>query len=135
MATDPGAAPAAPIAAGLRSSLVTRPQVGDEAEPSSVETSYTFHMDLETFRRVVPILAWRMALVGSPETLVTLTIGFDAVGLLRYADASVIPTVASTLAQQLGDDHSATYHYTLSVDEISGEPAVIDLPASYVPGP
>jgi hypothetical protein len=126
--------PAAP--SGLRSSIArtVKPAVGDNSEPTSVVTSYAYHLDLPTFRRNMPILAWRTNLRGPDETVVTVTVGFDAVGLLRYADVSVSPSVASTLVELLGDDSSVTYHYTLSVDQISGEPAIIDLPTNVVPG-
>ena len=127
--------PEPPVQSGLRSSIArtTRPAVGDSTEPSSVVTSFTYHLDLPSFRRNMPILAWRANLRGPDETLVTVTVGFDSVGLLRYADVSVPSGVASTLAELLGDHNSVTYHYTLSVDQISGEPVTIDVPASFVP--
>lgn len=134
--TEP-AAPPTPAAAGLRSSIsrAARPAVGDDSAPSAVVTSYTYNLDLTSFRREMPILAWRVNLRGPEETLVTVTVGFDSVGLLRYADVSVPPTVASTLAQLLGNDSSVTYHYTMSVEQISGEPASIEEPLQYVVSP
>ena len=62
----------------------------------------------------------------------TVTIGFDAVGLLRYADVSIPTTSSTTLAQALGNYQFADYHYIFEVTEISGEPFTIDLPADYV---
>jgi hypothetical protein len=120
---------------GLRSGLaatVVRPQVGGPAAPSSVTTSYTYELTLETYRRAVPILAGRTNLFGPADTAVTLTVGFDDVGLLRYADVSMPSSVAATLAQELDTGQRAIYHYTLSVDDISGDPVSIDVPTNVV---
>lgn len=54
---------------------------------------------------------------------------------VRYADISVPSSVATTLAQQLGADHTVVYHYSLEVTEISGEPIVIDVPTNVVDAP
>jgi hypothetical protein len=89
-------------------------------------------VDLETYRRVVPILAGRTMLAGPPATEVTLTIGFDEVGLLRFADVSIPTSVATAIARTLGARYSTVYHYTLEVTEISGEPEQIDVPTKYV---
>ena len=62
----------------------------------------------------------------------TVTIGFDAVGLLRYADVSIPTTSSTTLAQALGNYQFADYHYIFEVTEISGEPITIDLPTDFV---
>lgn len=103
--------------------------------PSAVSTSYTYEFDLATFRRAVPILATRTTIYGPPETPVTLTVGFDEAGLLRFADVGVAPAVASALAEQLGPKNEAIYRYTLQVDEISGEPVSIDVPTDVVEAP
>lgn len=124
-----------PPAGNLRSGLKStdQPRVAGDAPPLSVATSYTYSMDLETFRRAVPIIAGRTDLAGLPNTPVTLTLGFDEVGLLRFADVGITSDVASTLAVQLGTGHQATYHYTLSVETISGEPLAIEVPTNVVP--
>jgi hypothetical protein len=129
--------PGAPTASGFRSSLLpaTRPSVNGPLPPSAVASSFTYQLDLATFRRAVPILASRIGIYGPPLTPVTLTLGFDDVGLLRYADVGMASSVASTLAQQLGSKHSAVYHYTMSVNVISGEPLPIDLPTDAVDAP
>jgi len=125
---------AAPMTAGFKSTLVPdgRPAVAGPVPPSAVTSSFTYQIDLATFRRAVPILASRVGIYGPPLTPVTLTLGFDDVGLLRYADVGMASSVASTLAQQLGSRHTAVYHYTLSVNEISGEPMPIDVPTDVV---
>jgi hypothetical protein len=87
---------------------------------------------METYRRVAPILANRTMIEAPPDTPVTLTIAFDDVGLLRFADVSVASSVATTLAQQLGAGHSGIYRYTLEVTDILGEPIHIDLPTDVV---
>ncbi len=130
--------PASGVSSGLKSSLLSSPNVGvrpavaGPTPPSAVTSSYTYQMDLATYRRAVPILAGRTGIYGPPQTPVTLTLGFDDVGLLRYVDVGMASSVASTLAQQLGPDHSAIYHYTMSVDVISGDPISIDIPTDVV---
>jgi hypothetical protein len=126
--------PVTPSASGLRSSLLpkTRPAVSGLTPPTSVSSSFSYQIDLATFRRAVPILANRIGMYGPPLTPVTLTLGFDDVGLLRYADVGMASSVASTLAQQLGTKHSAIYHYSMSVSVISGEPISIDVPTDVV---
>ncbi len=127
----------APRASGFKSTLLpdTRPAVVGPTPPSAVTSSFTYQIDLATFRRAVPILATRIGMYGPPLTPVTLTLGFDDVGLLRYADVGMTSSVASTLAQQLGSKHSAIYHYTMSVTVISGEPIPIDVPTDVVDDP
>ena len=44
---------------------------------------------METYRRVASILAGRTLIDAPPDTEVTLTIAFDDVGLLRFADISI----------------------------------------------
>jgi hypothetical protein len=122
-----------PAKSGL-ASLIRKRATG-ATPPSAVTTSYTYQFDLATYRRAVPILASRTGLGGPPETPVTLTIGFDDVGLLRFADVSIATSVASTLAQQIGPKHMAIYHYTFSVTEISGEPISIDMPTNVIDAP
>ena len=73
--------------------------------------------------------------LGPGSTPVTLTIGFDDVGLLRFADVEIGSAVATTVAQQLGTKHSAVYHYTLVVDDISGDAISIDVPTDVVDAP
>ena len=126
--------PASGLKSGLKSSLnaEVRPAVTGPTPPSAVTSSYTYQMDLATYRRVVPILAGRTGISGPPQTPVTLTLGFDAVGLLRFADVGMASSVASTLAQQFGPDNSAIYHYTLSVSVISGEPISIEIPTNVI---
>ncbi len=134
MATEPTSG----LKAGFKSSLMSspnadaRPAVAGPTPPSAVTKSYVYQMDLATYRRAVPILAVRTGLAGPPETPVTLTLGFDDVGLLRYVDIGMASSVASTLAQQFGPDHSANYHYTMSVNVISGDPISIDIPTDVI---
>jgi hypothetical protein len=117
---------------GFTRATLTRPAVNTPTAPSSVTTTYSYELDMPTYRRVLPILAGRTNLYAPPETLVLVTIGFDDVGLLRFADVSIASSIATTLAQELGDFHSADYHYTFEVTEISGEPISIDVPTDYV---
>ena len=128
--------PSTPMAAepqsGFRSTV--RRRVAGPTPPSAVTTSYTYELDLVTYRRAVPILATRTAIAGPPDTPVRLTIGFDDVGLLRFADVSIDTSVAATLAQQLGPQHEAIYRYTMQVDEISGEPVAIEVPTNVTEG-
>ena len=137
MGFELGDLPSTPIAAepqsGFKSTI--RLRAAGATPPSAVTTSFTYQFDLATFRRAVPILATRTTIFGPPETPVTLIIGFDDVGLLRFADVGVAPAVASTLAQQLGPKHEVIYHYTLQVDEISGEPVSIVVPTDVVAAP
>ncbi|MGZ4793099.1 MAG: hypothetical protein ACXV5U_09910 [Ilumatobacteraceae bacterium] len=130
--------PTSGLKAGFKSSLMSsagvdaRPAVAGPTAPPAVTRSYTYQMDLATYRRAVPILASRTGISGPPQTPMTLTLGFDAVGLLRYVDIGMASSVASTLAQQFGPDRSAIYHYTMSVNVISGEPISIDIPTDVV---
>ena len=71
---------------------------------------------------------------GPANTPVTLTLGFDDVGLLRFADVEIASSVASTLVQQFGTAHFAAYHYTMSVNVISGEQLTIDVPKNIMYG-
>ena len=120
-------------ASGFKSTV--RPRVTGPTPPSAVTMSYTYEIDLDTYRRAVPILASRTSLRGPGDTSVTLTVGFDDVGLLRFADVGIESAVATTLAQQLGTKHSAIYHYTLTVDDISGDAISIDVPTDVVDAP
>lgn len=119
-------------AAGLRRDSLTRPAVNTPTAASDVTRTYSYELDFKTYQRVLPILAGRTKFDAPPETVVTVTIGFDAVGLLRYADVSIPTTSSTTLAQALGNYQFADYHYIFEVTEISGEPFTIDLPADYV---
>jgi hypothetical protein len=119
-------APASPVA-GFR-----RPAVDAPTMPPDATNSYSYDLDMETYRRVAPILAGRTVVDAAPDTAVTLTVAFDDVGLLRFVDVAIPNTVATTLAQQRGDGHSGVYHYTLEVIEISGEPIKIDVPTDVV---
>jgi hypothetical protein len=120
-------------ASGFKSTV--RRRVNGPTPPSAVTTSYTYELDLDTYRRAVPILAGRTNLLGPGNTPVTLTIGFDDVGLLRFADVDMASAVATTVAQQLGTKHDAVYRYTLTVDDISGDPISIDVPTNVVDAP
>ena len=134
MATEPTSG----FKAGFKSSLMSsvnpsaRPAVAGPTPPSAITKSYTYQMDLATYRRAVPILAGRTGIYGPPQTPVTLTLGFDAVGLLRYVDIAMAGSVASALAQQFGPDHRANYRYTMSVNVISGDPISIEIPTDVV---
>jgi hypothetical protein len=129
--------PAVAAPSNLRSSLVggSRPQVGGPDAPSAVTKTFAYAMSLETLRRAAPIIADRADFLGPPETPVSLTLGFDDVGLLRFADVGLVGTGSSTLAVQLGDRANVAYHYTFAVDEISGEPVKIDIPSNVVDEP
>ncbi|HEX3089106.1 MAG TPA: hypothetical protein VHQ23_10655, partial [Ilumatobacteraceae bacterium] len=107
-------------------------RVNTPAVPPDAASTYTYELDMDTYRRVAPILAGRTLIEAPPETPVTLTIAFDEFGLLRFADVSIASIVASGLAQELGDGRSGVYHYTLDVTEISGEPITIPLPTDVV---
>lgn len=119
-------------ASGLKLDTLVRPAVNTPTPSLAVTKIYSYVLDLATYRRALPILAGRTKLYAPPETMVTVTIGFDDVGLLRFADVSIPSSVATTLAQELGDDLSADYHFTLEVTEISGEPVTIAVPADFV---
>jgi hypothetical protein len=101
---------------------MVRPAVNTPEVPSAVIDSYSYEMDMTTFRRVLPILATRTDL------------GFDEVGLVRFADVSIADSVATTFVQALGDQREASYHYTLEVTDIAGEPVDIDVPTNVVDG-
>jgi hypothetical protein len=116
-------------ASGLKRVTLVRPAVNTPTASLAVTKLYSYEIDLATYRRALPILAGRTQLYAPPETMVTVTIGFDDVGLLRFADVSIPSSVATTLAQELGDYYSADYHFTLEVTDISGEPINIELPA------
>jgi hypothetical protein len=118
--------------AGLKRDSLVRPAVNTPTAPSAVTKIFSYDLDMATYRRVLPILAGRARLYAPPETMVTVTIGFDDVGLLRFADVSIATSVATTLAQELGDYYSADYHYTLEVTDISGEPITIAVPTDVV---
>jgi hypothetical protein len=118
--------------AGLTRGSLTMPAVNKPTAPSAATKTYSYEFDMETYQRILPILASRTNLFAPRETMVTVTIGFDDVGLLRFADVSIPSSVATTLAQQLGNYQSANYHYTLEVTDISGEPTKIDVPTDVV---
>ena len=73
-------APASPVS-GFK-----RPAVNNPEPPPDASKTYTYEFDMETYLRVVPILAARTIIEAPPETSVTLTLAFDDVGLLRFAD-------------------------------------------------
>ena len=109
-----------------------RPAVDVPTMPPDATNSYSYDLDMETYRRVAPILAGRTPVDAPPDTAVTLTLAFDDVGLLRFVDVAIPSAVATTLAQQRGDRHAGVYHYALEVVEISGEPITIDVPTDVV---
>jgi hypothetical protein len=112
-----------------------RRAVNNPSAASSVTAIYSYDMDMKTFRRAIPILAIRTGIMIQPETPVTVTIGFDDVGLLRFADVEISSATATTAAQGLGPVRRVVYHYTLDVTEISGEPIKIDVPTNFVDAP
>lgn len=120
----------ATTAATAPKSPLQRPAVDGPTTPVSTSAT-TYEMDLETYRRVVPILAGRTFFDGPPTTEVTLTIGFDDVGLLHHLDVSIPSTVAASSVVALGPRYASLYHYTFEVTEISGEPVNIDVPTNY----
>ena len=128
--------PAKPItvepAAGLKRDSLTRPAVNTPTAPSDVTKTYSYEFDMRKYRRVLPILAGRTNFDAPPATTVTVTIGFDDVGLLRYADVSIPSSTSTTLAQTLGNFEFADYHYTFEVTEISGESSTINVPTDFV---
>ena len=79
---------------GLKSSA--RRAVNSPSASSSVTRTYSYEMDMNTFRRAIPIVANRTDIEINPQTPVTVTIGFDDVGLLRFADVE-ISSVTATL--------------------------------------
>ncbi len=109
-----------------------RPAVGSPTLPPDAKNSYSYDLDMETYRRVAPILAGRTMMDAPADTAVTLTLAFDDVGLLRFADVAIPSSVATTVAEQRGAGYTEVYHYTLEVTEISGEPITIDLPQDVV---
>jgi hypothetical protein len=113
----------------------TRPRVNSPVAPSNSTKVYRYEIDMNAYRRVAPILAERTGIAAPPETPVTLTIGFDDVGLLRFFDVSIDSSVATTFAQALGTRQAAHYRYTFEVNTISGEPIDISLPIATVDGP
>ncbi len=118
---------AASVASGLR-----RPAVDAPTLPPDAKDAYSYDIDMETYRRVAPILAGRTLIDAPPDTAVTLTLAFDDVGLLQFADVAIPSSVAAILAEQLGPGRAGVYHYTLEVTEISGESITIDLPTDVV---
>jgi hypothetical protein len=115
------------VAAGYK-----RPAVNNPTPSSDASNSYSYALDMQTYRRVVPILAARTLIEAPPDTAVTLTLAFDDVGLLRFADVSIASAVATALAQQRGSGRSSVYRYTFEVTDILGEPITIDLPTDSV---
>jgi hypothetical protein len=118
------------VASGF--TAMKRPMVNPPKVPSAVTRSYSYDMDMTTYRRALPILATRTRLTAPPEAIVHVTIGFDDVGLMRFADISIADSVANVRAQTMGDGAEASYHYTLVVSDILGEPLDIDVPANVV---
>ncbi|MBK5333794.1 MAG: hypothetical protein JJD93_17590 [Ilumatobacteraceae bacterium] len=118
--------------AGLKSSVR---RVNGPSDSSSVTLTYSYEMNMATFRRAIPILANRTDIVIAPDTPVTVIIGFDDAGLLRFADVEISSATATTAAQVLGPRRRVVYHYTLDVTEISGEPIAIDVPTDFVDAP
>lgn len=114
---------------------MTRPAVDTPSTQSEVTTTYSYEMDMNTFRRTLPILAGRSELRAPTDAPVTVTIGFDDVGLLRFADIAIADSIAKTLAQELGPFSSATYRYTIDVTDIAGEPIDIQIPTNVVDEP
>jgi hypothetical protein len=123
----PSKAVAANVTSGFR-----QPAANSLTPPPDATNSYSYAIDMETYRRVAPILASRTIIDEPPDTALTLTIAFDAVGLLRFADVAIASSAATTLAQQRGTGRSAAYHYTFEVLDILGEPIAIDLPTDVV---
>jgi hypothetical protein len=119
-----------PAAAGF-----VRPAVNGPTPPSAVTKSYSYSFDMETYQRVLPILADRDNITAPPETPVNVTLGFDNRGLLRFADVSVDSAIATTLALQRGEKQAAFYSYTMEVIDISGEAEKIDVPSNTVDAP
>ena len=118
---------------GLKSS--TRRAVNSPSASSSVTRTYSYEMDMNTFRRAIPIIANRTDIEINPQTPVTVTIGFDDVGLLRFADVEISSVTATSVAQGLGPRRRVVYRYTFDVTDISGEPIEIDIPTNFVDAP
>ena len=129
--------PPKPVAEEAKSGFnaLARRAVDGPAVSSSVTRSYSYEMDMNTFRRAIPILANRTGISIEPTTQVAVTIGFDDVGLLRYADVTISSATASTTAQVLGPKRMVVYRYTMNVTDISGEPIKIDIPTDFVDAP
>jgi hypothetical protein len=117
----------------LHSSL--RRAVNSPSPTSSVTRTFSYDMNINTFRRAIPILASRAGIEIGPETPVTVTIGFDDAGLLRFADVEISNATAAQIATALGPQQRVVYHYTFDVTDISGEPIAIDIPTNYVDAP
>jgi hypothetical protein len=126
--------PSKPIGTEPKSGFtrLTRPAVDGPAATSASTKTFSYELDLKTFNRAAPILARRTGFLGPAETAVTLTIGFDDVGLLRFADVAIPGLVAAGVAQELGTGERAYYHFVFKVTEISGEPSPIDIPTDVV---
>ncbi len=105
---------------------------GSPSVPPTVTTVLSYTFDVATFNRAVPILAGRVGFVVPGTTVVTLTIGFDDVGLLRFADISIPNMAATEQARLMGAGRDATYHYTFEVTDVAGEPIDIDVPSNFV---
>jgi hypothetical protein len=118
---------------GLQSSV--RRVVDGPSPISAVTRKYSYEMDINTFRRAIPILASRADIEVNPETPVTVTIGFDDAGLLRFADVEISNATATQLAVGLGPQRRIVYHYKFDVTDISGEPIAIDIPTDFVDAP
>jgi hypothetical protein len=121
--------PSKPIALDAASGLGP---TNSPTPPAAVTRSYSYEFDMATFKRAVPILANRSLFMAPPDTPVTLTVGFDDVGLLRFADFAIPSSMATKYAEQFGSDRTAFYHYTLEVTDISGEPINIKIPTDVV---
>ena len=118
---------------GPQSSL--RLAVNSPSATSSVTRMFSYDMDINTFRRAIPILASRADIEISPETPVAVTIGFDDAGLLRFADVEISNATATQAATGLGAQRRIVYHYTFDVTDISGEAIAIDVPTDFVDAP
>lgn len=110
-------------------------RVDSPSDSSSVTRTYSYDMTMNTFRRAIPILANRTDIAIAADTPVTVTIGFDDVGLLRFASVEVSSETATKAAQELGPRRRVVYHYTLDVTDISGEPIAINIPTDFVDAP
>ena len=118
---------------GLKSS--SRRAANSPSASSSVTRTYSYEMDMNTFRRAIPIIANQTNIEINPQTPVTVTIGFDDVGLLRFADVEISSVTATSVAQGLGPRRRVVYRYTFDVTDISGEPIEIDIPKDFVDAP
>jgi hypothetical protein len=120
------------VAAASGFKAMNMPMVKTPKAPTAVTKSYSYEMDMTTYRRALPILASRTRLFAPPDAMVSVTIGFDDVGLMRFADVGISDTVATTRVQELGDNSELYYHYTLEVTDILGESIDIDVPTNVV---